>query len=53
MDHKRSQVQSSLEVTFLLKLFSSSLRKQYKNDNIANFVNLRENSFERMAQTSN
>ena len=30
--------------TSLLKLYSSSLRKQYKNDNIANFVYLRENS---------
>ena len=41
---ERSQVQSSLAVTFLLKLICSSLHKQYKNDNIANFVYLRGNS---------
>ena len=33
-----SQVQSPLDVRFLLELFFSSLRKQYKNDNIANFM---------------
>ena len=41
------QVQSLLEVPFLLfllKLHCISLRKQYENDNIANFVYLRENS---------
>ena len=33
-----SQVQSPLDVPFLLKLFFSSLCKKYKNDNIAKFV---------------
>ena len=45
MDHKRSPVQSSLEVTFLLKLLCSSLRRQHENDNITviNLVYLGEN----------
>ena len=33
-----SQVQSPLDAPFLLKLFSSALCKQYKNDNIINFA---------------
>ena len=33
-----SQVQYLLKVTFLLKLFCFSLHKQYKNDDIANFL---------------
>ena len=41
-----SQVQSSLEVPFSLKLFFFSLRKHYKNDNIANFVYYGKTRFE-------
>ena len=40
MARKRSQVQSSLEENCLLKLFCSSIRKQYS---ITNFVYLLEN----------
>ena len=33
-------------LTFLLKLFFSSLRKQYKNDNIASFMYYGENGYD-------
>ena len=39
-----SQVESLQDVPFILKLICSSLHKQYKNDNIANFVYLQENA---------
>ena len=42
VDYKRSQGQSSLEVTFLVKLFCSSLCKLYRNDSTASFVYLWE-----------
>ena len=45
-ESQEGQVQSPLEVPFTLKLFCSSLCKQYKNANVANFVYYGKNSNE-------